>query len=55
MEVSNASVYDGATAAAEAIAMCQGRGKKKKGFCSAAAVSRKVIRGGETYGIWEME
>lgn len=35
MDTSNASVYDGATAAAEGIAMCQER-KRKKAFISAA-------------------
>ena len=35
MDVSNASVYDGATAAAESIAMCKER-KRKKAFISAA-------------------
>ncbi len=35
MDVSNASVYDGATAAAEGIAMCRDR-KRKKAFVSAA-------------------
>jgi glycine dehydrogenase subunit 1 len=35
MDVSNASVYDGATAAAEAVAMCRER-KRKKAFISAA-------------------
>ena len=35
MDVSNASVYDGATAAAEGVAMCQER-KRKKAFVSAA-------------------
>lgn len=36
MDVSNASVYDGATAAAEAVNMCCERGRKVV-FCSAAA------------------
>lgn len=36
MEVSNASVYDGATAAAEAVAMCRDR-KRTKALISAAA------------------
>lgn len=36
MDVSNASVYDGATAAAEAVAMCRDR-KKKKAFVSMTA------------------
>lgn len=36
MEVSNASVYDGATAAAEAVAMCKDR-KRRKTLISAAA------------------
>ena len=36
MEVSNASVYDGATAAAEAIAMCRDR-KRNKAYVSACA------------------
>jgi glycine dehydrogenase subunit 1 len=35
MDVSNASVYDGATAAAEAVAMCRER-KRKKAFISTA-------------------
>jgi glycine dehydrogenase subunit 1 len=35
MDASNASVYDGATAAAEAVAMCRDR-KRKKAFISAA-------------------
>ncbi|WP_418715237.1 aminomethyl-transferring glycine dehydrogenase subunit GcvPA, partial [Blautia hydrogenotrophica] len=48
MEVSNASVYDGATAAAEAIAMCQER-KRKRVLVSAAA-DPKVIQVVETYG-----
>ncbi len=36
MDVSNASVYDGASAAAEAMAMCHNR-KKKKTVISGAA------------------
>ena len=48
MEVSNASVNDGATAAAEAIAMCQER-KRKRVLVSAAA-DPKVIQVVETYG-----
>ena len=36
MEVSNASVYDGATAAAEALAMCRDR-KRNKAYVSACA------------------
>ena len=48
IEVSNASVYDGATAAAEAIALCQER-KRKRVLVSAAA-DPKVIQVVETYG-----
>lgn len=47
MDVSNASVYDGATAAAEATAMCLER-KKKKILVSAAA-DPKVIQVIKTY------
>lgn len=47
MEVSNASVYDGATAAAEAVAMCRGR-NKTKALVSAAA-NPQVIETIATY------
>ena len=47
MDASNASVYDGATAAAESIAMCQDR-KRKKAFIS-AAVLPNVLETVKTY------
>lgn len=47
MDVSNASVYDGATAAAEAIAMCKER-KRKKAMIS-AAVLPDVLKTVKTY------
>lgn len=47
MDVSNASVYDGASAAAEAVAMCRDR-KKKKAFVSLAA-NPQVIETIKTY------
>lgn len=47
MDVSNASVYDGATAAAEAIAMCKDR-KKNKAIVS-GAIHPEVMKTIETY------
>lgn len=47
MDVSNASVYDGASAAAEAVAMCRER-KRKKAFIS-AAVNPYVLETVKTY------
>ena len=47
MEVSNASVYDGATAAAEAVAMCVER-KRRKAYVS-ATINPFVLRTIETY------
>ena len=47
MDVSNASVYDGATAAAEAVAMCRER-KRKKAFVS-AAIQPSVLEVIKTY------
>ena len=47
MDVSNASVYDGATAAAEAVAMCRER-KRKKAFVS-ATVQPSVLEVIKTY------
>lgn len=47
MDVSNASVYDGASAAAEAVAMCRDR-KKKKAFVSMTA-HPQVIETVKTY------
>ena len=47
MEVSNASVYDGATAAAEAIAMCRDR-RRSKAYVSACA-HPQVIETMQTY------
>lgn len=47
MDVSNASVYDGATAAAEAVAMCRER-KQNKALVS-AAIQPSVMRVIETY------
>lgn len=47
MDVSNASVYDGASAAAESISMCQER-KRKKAFIS-AAVPPYVMETVKTY------
>ncbi len=52
MEVSNASVYDGATAAAEAAAMC--RDKKRKKVLVSACSHPDVIRVMETYS-WAAE
>lgn len=49
MDVSNASVYDGATAAAEAAAMC--RDKRKPRFLVSAAVHPMVIETIRTY-VW---
>ncbi len=48
MDVSNASVYDGATAAAEALAMCRDR-KRTKALVSACA-HPDVIKVMQTYG-----
>ena len=47
MDVSNASVYDGATAAAEAAVMCTDR--KRTGYYVSAAVDPKVIEVIRTY------
>lgn len=47
MDVSNASVYDGATAAAEAGAMCADR--RRKGYYVSAAVDPKIIDVIRTY------
>ena len=47
MDVSNASVYDGATAAAEAITMCRER-KRQKAYVS-ATVNPQVIQTMQTY------
>lgn len=47
MEVSNASVYDGATAAAEAIAMC--RDRKRNKACVSACAEPGVIETMKTY------
>ena len=47
MDVSNASVYDGATAAAEAAAMCRDRNRTK--IVVSAAVNPQVIRTIQTY------
>lgn len=47
MDVSNASIYDGATAAAEAVAMCRDR-KRSKALISAAA-NPQVIETVRTY------
>jgi glycine dehydrogenase subunit 1 len=47
MDVSNASVYDGATAAAESITMCRDR-KRTRAYVS-AAVNPQVIRTMQTY------
>lgn len=47
MDVSNASVYDGATAAAEAVAMCRER-KRKKAFVS-ATIQPSVLEVIKTY------
>ncbi|MFD1405194.1 aminomethyl-transferring glycine dehydrogenase subunit GcvPA [Robinsoniella peoriensis] len=47
MDVSNASVYDGATAAAEAAAMC--RDRKRTKIVVSAAVNPQVIRTIQTY------
>jgi glycine dehydrogenase subunit 1 len=47
MDVSNASVYDGASAAAEAVAMCDERGRGKA--LISAAVNPEVIRTVRTY------
>ncbi len=47
MDVSNASVYDGATAAAEAAAMC--RDRKRQTVCVSAAAHPQVIRVIQTY------
>lgn len=47
MDVSNASVYDGATAAAEAVAMC--RERKRRTVLVSAAASPQVIQVIQTY------
>ena len=47
MDVSNASVYDGATAAAEAAAMCVDR--RHRGYYVSAAVDPKIIEVVRTY------
>lgn len=47
MDVSNASVYDGAVAAAEAVFMCQER--KRKGVVVAGTVNPQVLQVIETY------
>ncbi len=47
MDVSNASVYDGATAAAESLAMCQER-KRKTAYVS-ATVQPEVLKTMQTY------
>ncbi|HIR28915.1 MAG TPA: aminomethyl-transferring glycine dehydrogenase subunit GcvPA [Candidatus Choladousia intestinigallinarum] len=47
MEASNASVYDGACAAAEAAAMC--RDRKKNKVCISGAVNPQVIQTVKTY------
>lgn len=47
MDVSNASVYDGATAAAEATAMC--RDRKRAKFLVSAAVHPQVLETVQTY------
>ena len=53
MDVSNACVYDGAEAAAEGVAMCQER-KRKKAFVPQR--SCRMHMANDTYDIvWEME
>ena len=47
MDVSNASVYDGATAAAEAVAMC--RDRRRGTVCVSASVDPKVLSVIRTY------
>ncbi len=47
MDVSNASVYDGATAAAEAAAMC--RDRKRGTICVSASVNPKILSVIRTY------
>lgn len=47
MDVSNASVYDGATAAAEAAAMC--RDRKRETICVSASVDPKILSVIRTY------
>ena len=47
MDVSNASVYDGATAAAEAVLMCEER--KRSGVIVAGAVSEQIVGVVKTY------
>ena len=47
MDVSNASVYDGATAAAEAVAMC--RDRRRGTVCVSAAADPKVLSVIQTY------
>ena len=47
MDVSNASVYDGATAAAEAAAMC--RDRKRGSICVSASVDPKILSVIRTY------
>jgi len=48
MDVANASVYDGATAAAEAAAMCRSR-KKKNVVCVSATVHPQILEVIRTY------
>lgn len=48
MDVSNASVYDGAVAAAEAVSMCMDNKKKQK-ICVSASADPKVIEVIRTY------